>query len=138
MRVSDREREQNERYNRVLPDIVEAILDDEARLDIARRIAHRTESDEKETYRWVTFVEEALETRRKRAAIPGLIAMWSAGVVFVSTMIAWIARGYSAVVPLLGGVCVALVLTTYLLLRSLSRRSAAAWLENQQRERAAE
>jgi hypothetical protein len=45
-------------------------------LDVARDVAHRFEVEEKQAYRWVAYIAEDFERRRRRIAVAGLALLW--------------------------------------------------------------
>ncbi|MFW5844445.1 MAG: hypothetical protein ACOCW6_11000 [Spirochaetota bacterium] len=80
--VADKERRLAALAEKLLPEIVEGLRRGDAALEIARRLEKRgpdqgdADADLKTLYRWVMFVEERLEKKRRRVGILAAVLLW--------------------------------------------------------------
>ncbi len=131
MTVAERERQRLEIYHRVLPLLVQAVLERGDLVAAAERIASDENLAHAEVYRWIQDTEEQIDRARRRRAVPGLLAVWSAGFAVTAGGVHAIFRGLAPfhIVVALAALVAAVFAAT--LLRDLRRRSADAWLRAQ-------
>ncbi len=80
--VADKERRLAALTERLLPEMVEGLRRGDAALTIAQSLDERrlddgnTDVDLKTLYRWVKFVEERLEKKRRRVGVLAAVLLW--------------------------------------------------------------
>jgi hypothetical protein len=93
-----------------LPHMLEGLRANEEALTIAHAEAERTGLELKKVYRWVEYVAEEFEKRRKRHAIRGAVLLWSGfAAVVVSAALLLFGGGLSGAgwtLPAAGGVLI--------------------------------
>ncbi len=114
--IADKERRLASLAERLIPDIVEGLRRGDAAVEIAQRLDDRNPGvDLKTLYRWVMFVEERLEKKRRRVGVLAAVLLWVgflallAGVVGMTTALAVPAPRFAALAGgliIVGGIAV--------------------------------
>lgn len=129
MGIAERERERTRLFRELAPTIVEALSRRDDGIAIANDLAGERGVDVAEMYRWVRHVEDEIERRRRRDAVPGIIALWLGGLLLIVDGVLVIVRGFSLPIILLGVAAVATFVFAWLFLRDLTARSTKRYLE---------
>ncbi len=124
MSSSEREREQRIAAE-AEPEIIRALGEGRELQEIAGEIAGRYEIDEIKAYRWVTYIDQRYQRRRKRIALTALSIMWVGAIalvvgvvalLFVASTLVWV------VVTGIGALLTVPALTIALLARRIAYR----------------
>lgn len=83
MTKSEEIRRDQELAEQARPRIIEALRDRREPLDIAREVGTQLDVDERKAYRWVAYIAEDFERRRKRIGVMGLLLLWPGMIVLV-------------------------------------------------------
>lgn len=122
-------REQRERDARIareaVPEAIEALRQGSESLSIATRISEKHDLDPRKAYKWVEFIEQRFEARRRRLARRSAGLMWLGIVLVLAGGGGLLARYYAVAVPLWTGIAllaVGIPLAVSGILRGLSVR----------------
>ncbi|MFW5827412.1 MAG: hypothetical protein ACOCU4_04935 [Alkalispirochaeta sp.] len=135
MTVAEQQRREQEEYQRILPEIVAGIRDNEERVALSLRLSERAEhADQKLLYRWIQLTEEKLEAQRRRDAAVLAGAMW-VGVLFVVVPVVGVLLGRFAFASSLVIIAVtagsAAAVAAALRLRGVTRRAYQRWVDHE-------
>lgn len=122
MSSSEREREQRIAAE-AEPEIIRALGEGRELQEIAGEIAGRYEIDEIKAYRWVTYIDQRYQRRRKRIALTALSIMWVGAIALVVGVVALLFVASTLVWVLLTGIG-ALLAVPALTIALLARRIA--------------
>ncbi|HKJ85020.1 MAG TPA: hypothetical protein VKA06_03035 [Spirochaetia bacterium] len=76
MSKSDERRREQELADQARPLILAELRERGEPVEIAREVAQRLSVDETKAYRWVSYIAEDFEARRRRIAALGLAMLW--------------------------------------------------------------
>ncbi len=72
------------------PAILEWLREGREALDVAREVSERFDVEERQAYRWVAYIAEDFERRRRRIAFIGLALLWPGMLVLVAGPLLWL------------------------------------------------
>lgn len=72
------------------PAILEWLREGREALDVAREVSERFDVEETQAYRWVAYIAEDFERRRRRIALIGLSLLWPGMLVLVVGPLLWL------------------------------------------------
>lgn len=136
MTVAEQQRQQQELYRHLLPEIVDAIQQNEERVTLSERLLQRASQDEVNVdqqllYRWIQLTEAKLDAQRKRAAALLALVIWIGVMAVVVPVVgvllgrlsfsSWTVTGAA----LLGGI---MAILGALRLPGVTRRAYARWV----------
>ncbi|MCG8481451.1 MAG: hypothetical protein MI724_20320 [Spirochaetales bacterium] len=134
MSIAQKEREERAAYRKMLPSIVEALIETAEPVALSARIAEESGVDQRAAYRWIQLTEEALETRRKRDAMLVVAALWLGTLSVIAMGIGRIAMrfapGAGVSVAVVGAAAVLIAFAVFRL-RNLKMRSYRRWLRDE-------
>ena len=134
MSIAQKEREERAAYRKMLPSIVEALIETAEPVALSARIAEESGVDQRAAYRWIQLTEETLEGRRKRDAMLVVAALWLGALSVIAMGIGRItmrfAPGTGVSVAIVVGATV-LIAFAVLRLRNLKMRSYRRWLRDE-------
>lgn len=84
MTIAEQERARSRKYEALLPEMVAALAEGRAALDVARELAEHHGIDIQESFRWVHLTEEEIEAFRRRRAVMLVIPVWVLGMAAVA------------------------------------------------------
>ncbi|MFO8043788.1 MAG: hypothetical protein R6U25_11335 [Alkalispirochaeta sp.] len=139
MTVAEQQRQEQELYRSLLPEIVDGIRRNEERVALSERVLQELPADtagvdQQLLYRWIQLTEEKLEMQRKRAAALLAGVMWigvlAVVVPVVGVLLGRLSFGSWSVsgTALLGGV---IAILAALRLPGVTRRAYARWMERE-------
>ena len=134
MSIAQKEREERAAYRKMLPSIVEALIEAAEPVALSARIAEESGVDQRAAYRWIQLTEETLEGRRKRDAILLGVALWLGALSVIAMVIGRITMRFAPGVGVSGAVVVgaaALIAFAVFRLRNLKMRSYRRWLRDE-------
>lgn len=82
------------------PAILEWLRSGAEPLAISAEVATRFEVGEEQAYRWVAYIAEDFERRRKRIGVLGLVLIWSGAIIAVAGVVLWFFGVAGPAVPL--------------------------------------
>lgn len=135
MTIAEQQRWERHQYQSMVAEIVRGITAEDEPVALSLRLSEESGLDHQLVYRWVQFVEDRLERRRRRAAI-GLVALLWPGVLAVVVAVLAAVFGWfpGVVAGALGVAGIAAALGAGVRLVGLRQRVYAQWLEEEQAE----
>lgn len=134
MSIAQKEREERRAYLRLLPSIVEALVEAAEPVALSAHISEEGGIDQRTAYRWIQLTEEAAEKRRKRDAILPIVLLWLGALTFAVLVIgritARLVPGTGLSIAVVAGAAAA-VAWAALRLRGLKMRSYRRWLREE-------
>ena len=134
MSIAQKEREERTAYRRVLPSIIEALIEATEPVALSETVAEESGVDQRTAYRWIQLTEEAADKRRKRDAILLVVALWlgvlGAVAVAVGRLTTRFAFGIGPSVAVVAAAGL-LIVAAALRLRNLKGRSYRRWLHDE-------
>lgn len=88
-RAEDIRRDQA-RADAARPAILEWLREGREPLDVSREVSERFDVEETQAYRWVAYIAEDFERRRRRIAFVGLSLLWPGMLVLVAGPLLWL------------------------------------------------
>ena len=83
-------RRDQERAEAARPAILQWLREGREPLEVAREVSERFDVEEKQAYRWVAYIAEDFERRRRRVAVAGLSLLWPGMLVLVAGPLLWL------------------------------------------------
>ncbi len=134
MSIAQKEREERQAYRKMLPSIVEALIEAAEPVALSARISEECGVDQRAAYRWIQLTEEAADARRKRDAMLLVVALWLGTLAIVVMVIGRItlrfAPPFGPSVAIVAGAGTVIALAV-LRLRNLKARSYRRWLHDE-------
>ncbi len=130
--TAERQRERYECYREVFVDIKSELDAGKDLSEVSRQVAERCDVELKTAYEWALDCQQRLERNRKRISVSGLVLLWGALALSVTSGVLWLTRaapfsvantGLSAL--LIAGVSAAVAAAAGITLVAAARRLGA-------------